>query len=303
MSNIRFDYSKALPFVGQHEIDNMAEYVKEAHNMIHNKTGAGNDFLGWVNLPTDYDKEEFARIKKAAEKIRSDSDVLVVIGIGGSYLGARAAVEMLQHSFYNALDKDKRKGPAIFFAGNNISSTYMADLLETVEGKDISVNVISKSGTTTEPAIAFRIFKDLLEKKYGKEGAKERIYATTDKARGALKSLADEEGYETFVIADDISGGPVPAAGAGTDHRGPGRGVLAGARVHHGSDCLRRCFGGAADGVYGAAPGGGASEHQPDCGRFLPGRRGNASPGEISLSGGCKRYGAGGSLWGSGGNP
>ena len=206
MSNIRFDYSKALPFVGQHEIDNMAEYVKEAHNMLHNKTGAGNDFLGWVNLPTDYDKEEFARIKKAAEKIRSDSDVLVVIGIGGSYLGARAAVEMLQHSFYNALDKDKRKGPAIFFAGNNISSTYMADLLETVEGKDISVNVISKSGTTTEPAIAFRIFKNLLEKKYGKEGAKERIYATTDKARGALKSLADEEGYETFVIADDIGG-------------------------------------------------------------------------------------------------
>ena len=225
MSNIRFDYSKALPFVGQHEIDNMAEYVKEAHNMLHNKTGAGNDFLGWVNLPTDYDKEEFARIKKAAEKIRSDSDVLVVIGIGGSYLGARAAVEMLQHSFYNALDKDKRKGPAIFFAGNNISSTYMADLLETVEGKDISVNVISKSGTTTEPAIAFRIFKDLLEKKYGKEGAKERIYATTDKARGALKSLADEEGYETFVIADDIGGrysvltavGLLPIAVSGAD--------------------------------------------------------------------------------------
>lgn len=225
MSNIRFDYSKALPFVGQHEIDNMAKYVKEAHNMLHNKTGAGNDFLGWVNLPTDYDKEEFARIKKAAEKIRSDSDVLVVIGIGGSYLGARAAVEMLQHSFYNALDKDKRKGPAIFFAGNNISSTYMADLLETVEGKDISVNVISKSGTTTEPAIAFRIFKDLLEKKYGKEGAKERIYATTDKARGALKSLADEEGYETFVIADDIGGrysvltavGLLPIAAAGID--------------------------------------------------------------------------------------
>ena len=225
MSNIRFDYSKALPFVGQHEIDNMAKYVKEAHNMLHNKTGAGNDFLGWVNLPTDYDKEEFARIKKAAEKIRSDSDVLVVIGIGGSYLGARAAVEMLQHSFYNALDKDKRKGPAIFFAGNNISSTYMADLLETVEGKDISVNVISKSGTTTEPAIAFRIFKDLLEKKYGKEGAKERIYATTDKARGALKSLADEEGYETFVIADDIGGrysvltavGLLPIAVSGAD--------------------------------------------------------------------------------------
>ncbi|MDY3972983.1 MAG: glucose-6-phosphate isomerase, partial [Clostridia bacterium] len=225
MSNIKFDYSKALPFIGQHEIDNMASYVKEAHDMIHNKTGAGNDFLGWVNLPTDYDKEEFARIKKVADKIRSDSDVLVVIGIGGSYLGARAAIEMLQHSFYNALDADKRKSPAIFFAGNNISSTYMADLLETVEGKDISVNVISKSGTTTEPAIAFRIFKELLEKKYGKEEAAKRIYATTDKARGALKTLADEEGYETFVVPDDVGGrysvltavGLLPIAAAGID--------------------------------------------------------------------------------------
>ena len=225
MSNIRFDYSKALPFVGQHEIDNMAEYVKEAHNMLHNKTGAGNDFLGWVNLPTDYDKEEFARIKKAAEKIRSDSDVLVVIGIGGSYLGARAAVEMLQHSFYNALDKDKRKGPAIFFAGNNISSTYMADLLETVEGKDISVNVISKSGTTTEPAIAFRIFREILENRYGIDEARSRIYVTTDKERGALKTLADEEGYEKFVIPDNVGGrysvltavGLLPIAVAGID--------------------------------------------------------------------------------------
>ena len=225
MGNLSFDYSKALSFVGQHEIDNMAEYVKAAHDMVHNKTAAGNDFLGWVDLPKNYDKEEFQRIKKAAEKIRSNSDVLIVIGIGGSYLGARAAIEMLQHSFYNALDSDKRKGPAIFFAGNNISSTYMAELLETIEGKDISVNVISKSGTTTEPAIAFRIFKDLLEKKYGKDGAKERIFATTDKARGALKSLADEEGYETFVIADDIGGrysvltavGLLPIAAAGID--------------------------------------------------------------------------------------
>ena len=225
MSKLTFDYSKALPFVGQHEIDNMSEYVKSAHDMLHNKTGAGNDFLGWVNLPNDYDKEEFARIKKAAEKIRSNSDVLIVIGIGGSYLGARAAIEMLSHSFYNALDADKRKGPAIFFAGNNISSTYMADLLEAIEGKDISVNVISKSGTTTEPAIAFRIFKDILEKKYGKDGAKERIYATTDKARGALKSLADAEGYETFVISDDVGGrysvltavGLLPIAAAGID--------------------------------------------------------------------------------------
>ncbi|MBQ2662782.1 MAG: glucose-6-phosphate isomerase [Clostridia bacterium] len=225
MANLKFDYSKALPFVKQYEIDNLAKYVADAHEMLHNKTGAGNDYLGWVNLPSDYDKEEFARIKKAAEKIRSDSDVLVVIGIGGSYLGARAAVEMLQHSFYNALDKDKRKGPAVFFAGNNISSTYMADLLETVEGKDISVNVISKSGTTTEPAIAFRIFKKLLEDKYGKAEAAKRIYATTDKARGALKTLADSEGYETFVVPDDVGGrysvltavGLLPIAAAGID--------------------------------------------------------------------------------------
>ncbi len=225
MANLKFDYSKALPFVSQYEIDYLTKYVADAHEMLHNKTGAGNDYLGWVNLPADYDKEEFARIKKAAEKIRSDSDVLVVIGIGGSYLGARAAVEMLQHSFYNALDKDKRKGPAVFFAGNNISSTYMADLLETVEGKDISVNVISKSGTTTEPAIAFRIFKKLLEDKYGKAEAAKRIYATTDKARGALKTLADSEGYETFVVPDDVGGrysvltavGLLPIAAAGID--------------------------------------------------------------------------------------
>ncbi len=225
MSKLKFDYSKALGFVGQHEVDNQAEYIKSAHEMLHNGTGAGNDFLGWVDLPVNYDKEEFARIKKAAEKIRSDSDALIVIGIGGSYLGARAAVEMLSHSFMNALDKDKRKGPAVFFAGNSISSTYMAELLEAIEGKDISVNVISKSGTTTEPAIAFRIFKDLMEKKYGKEGAKSRIYATTDKARGALKTLADAEGYETFVISDDIGGrysvltavGLLPIAAAGID--------------------------------------------------------------------------------------
>ena len=225
MANLKFDYSKALPFVKQYEIDNLAKYVADAHEMLHNKTGAGNDYLGWVNLPADYDKEEFARIKKAAEKIRSDSDVLVVIGIGGSYLGARAAVEMLSHSFYNSLDKDKRKGPAVFFAGNSISSTYLADLLDAVEGKDISVNVISKSGTTTEPAIAFRIFKDLLEKKYGKAEAAKRIYATTDKARGALKTLADSEGYETFVVPDDVGGrysvltavGLLPIAAAGID--------------------------------------------------------------------------------------
>ena len=225
MANLKFDYKKALPFVGQHEIDYMGEYVKAAHSMLHNKTGAGSDFLGWVDLPESYDKEEFARIKKAAEKIRSDSDVLIVIGIGGSYLGARAAIEMLSHSFYNSLDSDKRKSPQIFYAGNSISSTYLAELLEAVEGKDISVNVISKSGTTTEPAIAFRIFKELLENKYGKEEARGRIYATTDKSRGALKSLADAEGYESFVISDDVGGrysvltavGLLPIAAAGID--------------------------------------------------------------------------------------
>ena len=225
MSELRFDYSNALPFVGQHEIDALEGYVKVAHDTVHNKTGAGSDFLGWVNLPTDYDKEEFARIKKAADKIRSDSDILVVIGIGGSYLGARAAVEMLSHTFSSALCKEKRNAPLVVFAGNSISSTYLADLLELCEGKDISVNVISKSGTTTEPAIAFRIFKELLEEKYGKEGAKGRIYATTDKAKGALKTLSDAEGYETFVVPDDVGGrfsvltavGLLPIAVAGID--------------------------------------------------------------------------------------
>ena len=225
MSKLQFDYSRALPFVGQHEIDALAEYIKIAHDTINNKSGAGSDFLGWVELPTDYDKEEFARIKKAAEKIRSDSDILVVIGIGGSYLGARAAVEMLSHSFNSALSREQRKSPLIVFAGNSISSTYLAELLELCEGKDISVNVISKSGTTTEPAIAFRIFKELLEEKYGKEGAKSRIYATTDKSKGALKTLSDAEGYETFVVPDDVGGrfsvltavGLLPIAAAGID--------------------------------------------------------------------------------------
>ena len=225
MSNIRFDYSKALPFVGQHEIDNMAEYVKEAHNMLHNKTGAGNDFLGWVNLPTDYDKEEFARIKKAAEKIQNDSDVLLVVGIGGSYLGARAAIEFLSHSFYNVLPKGKRKTPEIYFVGNSISSKYIQDLKDVLEGKDFSVNIISKSGTTTEPAIAFRVFKKMLIEKYGKEEANKRIYATTDRAKGALKNLANEEGYESFVVPDDVGGrfsvltavGLLPIAVSGAD--------------------------------------------------------------------------------------
>ena len=167
MGSVKFDYSKVIGFIKQHEIDCMQSYVDQAHKMIHEKTGLGNDFLGWLDLPVNYDKAEFDRIKKAAEKIKSDSDVLVVIGIGGSYLGARAAIEMLKNHFYNVLDNSKRKTPQVFFVGNNISSTYVADLLEVIEGKDISVNVISKSGTTTEPAIAFRIFKDYMEKKYG----------------------------------------------------------------------------------------------------------------------------------------
>jgi glucose-6-phosphate isomerase len=204
--NIHFDYSKALSFFNQHEIDYLAAPIKLAHEQLHNGTGVGSDALGWINLPTQYDKEEFARIQKAAKKIQSDSDVLIVIGIGGSYLGARAAIEALSHSFYNYLPKEKRKTPEIYFAGNNISSTYVTHLLDLVEGKDFSVNIISKSGTTTEPAVAFRIFRAALEQKYGKEEARKRIYATTDKERGALKNLANEEGYESFIIPDDIGG-------------------------------------------------------------------------------------------------
>ncbi|MBL4933349.1 glucose-6-phosphate isomerase [Clostridium paridis] len=203
---LSFDLTKAASFLGEKEIGYLSSAVKAAHSDIHNKTGAGNDFLGWVDLPENYDKEEFSRIKKAAEKIKSDSDVLIVIGIGGSYLGARATIEALNHSFFNVLKKDVRKAPAVFYVGNSISSTYLAELLEVIEGLDVSVNVISKSGTTTEPAIAFRIFKDYMEKKYGKEEAKSRIFATTDAKRGALKSLADAEGYETFVIPDDVGG-------------------------------------------------------------------------------------------------
>ncbi|MCY9509895.1 glucose-6-phosphate isomerase [Paenibacillus larvae] len=203
---IQFDYSKALTFMSSHEVDYLADQVKTAHDLLHNQSGAGSDFLGWIDLPVNYDKEEFARIQKAAKQIQSDSDVLVVIGIGGSYLGARAAIEMLTHSFYNQLPKEKRSTPEIYFVGQNISSTYVNHLLQVLEGKDFSVNVISKSGTTTEPAIAFRIFREVLEKKYGKEGARKRIYATTDREKGALKKLANEEGYESFIIPDDVGG-------------------------------------------------------------------------------------------------
>jgi glucose-6-phosphate isomerase len=225
MAHISFDYSKALSFFGEHEVTYLRDFVKVAHHSLHEKTGAGSDFLGWIDLPVDYDKEEFARIQKAAEKIKGDSDILLVIGIGGSYLGARAALEFLQHSFYNALPKEKRQTPQVIFVGNNISSTYMKDLMDLLEGKDFSINVISKSGTTTEPALAFRIFRKVLEEKYGAEEAKKRTYATTDKARGALKTLADEEGYESFVIPDDVGGrysvltavGLLPIAVSGAD--------------------------------------------------------------------------------------
>ena len=208
-----------------HEIEYLDPLVKTAHKMLHDKTGAGSDFLGWVDLPRDYDKEEFDRVKKAAEKIKADSDVLIVIGIGGSYLGAKAAIEMMSHHFYNSLPKEKRKTPEIYFLGQNISGDYLNDVLEIIEGKDVSVNVISKSGTTTEPAVAFRVMKGYLEKKYGKQEAAKRIFATTDKARGALKSLATEEGYETFVVPDDVGGrftvltpvGLLPIAVAGID--------------------------------------------------------------------------------------
>lgn len=222
---LQFDYSKALSFLSQHEVEYLAAQVELAHEQLHNKTGAGSDYLGWVDLPENYNREEFARIQASAKQIQSDSEALVVIGIGGSYLGARAALEMLSHSFYNILPKDKRKTPEIYFVGNNISSTYVTHLLQLLEGKDFSVNVISKSGTTTEPAIAFRIFRELLEKKYGKEAARKRIYATTDQEKGALKTLATAEGYETFVIPDDVGGrysvltavGLLPIATAGID--------------------------------------------------------------------------------------
>ena len=203
---VKFDFSNTEFKASKSDVAAMSERVAAAKKTLLEKTGEGNDFLGWIDLPVDYDKEEFDRIKKAAEKIKSDSDVLVVIGIGGSYLGARAAIEALRHSFYNSVTKEVRKTPEIYYCGNNISSTYLSNLMDAIADKDFSVNVISKSGTTTEPAIAFRIFKKKLEAKYGKEEAAKRIYATTDKAKGALKTLATEEGYETFVVPDDVGG-------------------------------------------------------------------------------------------------
>jgi glucose-6-phosphate isomerase len=225
MSLITLDLSPAAPFLHPEELSALEPQVLAAAKMLDSRTGPGNDFLGWLDLPVKYDRAEFKRIKAAAKKIQRQSEVLIVIGIGGSYLGAKAALEFCGHSFYNNLPKKQRKTPEIYFAGTNISGTYLTHLLEVVGDRSFSVNVISKSGTTTEPAVAFRIFKKKLEEKYGKAGARERIYATTDHARGALKTLADREGYETFVVPDDVGGrysvltavGLLPIAAAGVD--------------------------------------------------------------------------------------
>lgn len=220
MTHIQLDYGKTLEFFGEHELEQQKDNVKAIHQTIHNGSGAGSDFLGWLDLPVDYDKEEFKRIVEAAKRVKDHSDVFVVIGIGGSYLGARAAIEMLTSSFRNSTEY-----PEIVFVGNHLSSSYTHELIQYLDGKDFSVNVISKSGTTTEPAVSFRLFKQLLEDKYGKDEAKERIFATTDKEKGALKQLATNEGYETFVVPDDVGGrysvltavGLLPIAVAGID--------------------------------------------------------------------------------------
>ncbi len=219
---VRFNSNYAKDFLRDNDIIGMTPQIEAAHNMVEAKSGLGNDFLGWVDLPVNYDKEEFARIKKAAEKIKSDTDILIVIGIGGSYLGARAAIEFLKGPYYNNFKKDT---PDIYFAGNSISGSALADLLELCENKRVSVNIISKSGTTTEPAVAFRVFRKLLEERYGETEAAKRIYCTTDKARGTLKALADEKGYECFVVPDDVGGrfsvltavGLLPIACSGAD--------------------------------------------------------------------------------------
>ncbi len=225
MEKIRFDRSRAAAFVAEHEMEYLKADILAAKDKLLKRNAAGNDFLGWIDLPVDYDKAEFDRIKKAAEKIRSDSEVLLVIGIGGSYLGARAAIDFLSPIYANELPCEKRNAPRIYYVGNSLSGTYLQEIVNLLGDKDFSINVISKSGTTTEPAIAFRIFKELAEKKYGKEGAAKRIYATTDRARGALKTLADAEGYECFVIPDDVGGrfsvltpvGLLPIAASGAD--------------------------------------------------------------------------------------
>ena len=234
-----FDYSNALKFVRPHEIDSMKAITLSAAELLKSRKGAGNDFLGWIDLPVNYDKDEFNRIKMAAKKIQSDSEILLVAGIGGSYLGARAAIEFLRHGFYNDMTPEARKTPRIYYVGNSMNSTYIQDIIDLLEGHDFSINVISKSGTTTETAIAFRVFRDLLIKKYGQKEAAKRIYATTDKARGALKTLADTEGYDSYVIPDDVGGrfsvltavGLLPIAASGADIDALMAGAAAGREV------------------------------------------------------------------------
>ncbi|MFS0647147.1 glucose-6-phosphate isomerase [Siminovitchia sp. 179-K 8D1 HS] len=227
MSKIQFDYSKTLSFIGEDDISSFKESVDFVHHQLHRHSDSEHDFLGWVDLPQNYDQLEFERIQMASERIKSDSDILLVIGVGGSYLGARAAIEMLNHSFRDILPIEKQSAPQVIFVGHTISSTYLSDVIDVLEDKDFSINVISKSGTTTEPAIAFRIFRKLLEERYGREEARNRIYATTDRQKGALKTLADTEGYETFVIPDNVGGrysvltavGLLPIAVSGVDIR------------------------------------------------------------------------------------
>lgn len=225
MGKITLDYSKASSFIEKGEIEEYQEKVRKCHRMLHKGTGLGSEYLGWVDLPNNYDLDEFERIKTAGDRIKKQSDVFIVVGIGGSYLGARAAIEMLNHTFYNELPKEKRNGPRVYFAGHNISSSYLKELLDVIGEEDLSINIISKSGTTTEPAIAFRILKNYMEKKYGKVETRKRIYVTTDKNEGALKELAEKEGYESFIIPDDVGGrysiltpvGLLPMAVAGID--------------------------------------------------------------------------------------
>lgn len=247
---IKFDFTPAQKFISSHELTAIEPQVNLAVKLLESRTGPGSEFLGWLDLPLKYDRAEFKRIKSAAKKIQKQSEVLVVVGIGGSYLGAKAAIEFCGHSFHNNLPKKKRKSPEVYFAGTNISGTYLTHLLEVIGERDFSVNVISKSGTTTEPAIAFRIFKQKLEEKYGKEKAKERIYATTDKSRGALKTLATQEGYETFVVPDDVGGrfsvltavGLLPIAAAGIDVDALLRGAADGVKLYKKTFAENDCY-------------------------------------------------------------
>lgn len=223
---LRFNSEYALRFIDAQEYHSLSSTVVHMHNQIHQRTGIGNEYLGWLDWPIKYDREEYERIKHTAKNIQASSDAFIVIGVGGSYLGARAVIEMLTHTFHNERNREQRKGiPAIYYAGHHLSTTYCHHLLEVLEDRDISINVISKSGTTLETAIAFRILKDYMERKYGKEEASRRIYVTTDRNRGALRTIADEYGYETFTVPDDIGGrysvltavGLLPIAVSGAD--------------------------------------------------------------------------------------